>query len=282
MGRKAFRKIFLTVVIFLFSVFALGQSTWACDDDDGEPTGECYKQLDIKWVDLDLYYIYILGQNFDNGDPPKVTLGGIQLDVYYDLWTATWIVAALPQDIVPGQYRLRVSTGDGRKCKDKYSVKIHPAPPKPPCEEPPKCECPPEACTYTCPQPTCTCPQATFTSTTITSDHVVDVPTIVTAPDPVNGWRPLFEATTPAPGCPSGTKVTGGGFEVLLTPTLTPTPPSLNILTSVFILASRPSDSGTGWFVRGLINPSSEFTAVDNFTLRIHAVCGTVEQKVDP
>lgn len=270
MNAKRFRKIFLPSVIFLFSVFVLGQSAWACDEPE-HPNYQCYKQLDIKWVDLDLYkkLVYIWGENFNNGDPPVVTLAGIALEVDFNLSNEQWIVAKLPsvpEEIPYGQYRLRVSTGDGYKCKDKYSVKIHPAPPeKPPCEPcPSTCECP---------QPTCTCPKATFTtSTALTQDLLVDVPTITTPPlitDPL--WRPLFQATTP--DCPSGTKLTGGGFEVLLTPTL----PSSNILTRVHILASKPSDSGNGWFVRGIIT-LGEFTADDNFTLRIYAVCGKVEQ----
>ena len=268
MNRKAFRKIFLPSVIFLFSVFVLGQSAWACDEPDYHDN-QCYKQLDIKWVDLDLVgnWIYIWGEHFDNGDPPVVTLAGIPLEVDFNLSNEQWIVAKLPsvpKDIPYGQYSLRVSTGDGHKCKDKYSVKIHPAPPeKPPCEPcPPTCECP---------QPTCTCPKATFTSTTLTKDLLVNVPTIATPPDPMpEGWRPLFQDATL--DCPSGTKLTGGGFEVLLTPTL----PTSNILTRLHILASKPSDSLNGWFVRGLIT-FGEFSALDNFTLRIYAVCGTVE-----
>jgi len=144
MNRKAFRKIFLPSVIFLFSVLVSGQSAWACD----EPAGECYVQLDIKWVDVDLDrgLINIWGEHFDNGGPPIVTLAGYPLDVISGLSNAEWIVAKLlrvPEDIAYGQYRLRVSTGHGHKCKDKYSVKIHPAPPKPSCEPcPPTCECP--------------------------------------------------------------------------------------------------------------------------------------------
>jgi len=70
--------------------------------------------------------------------------------------------------------------------------------------------------------------------------------------------------------------LTGGGFEVSLTPL-----PTTNVLTNVSILQSKPSESGNGWFVRGVIR-YAEFADTDIFTLNIYAVCGTVEQQVNP
>ena len=140
MNRKLFRTIFLPSVIFLFSVFVLGQSGWACDEPD-YPDDQCYEQLDIKKVKVDQGKILIRGHHFDNGGDPAVTLGGDVLDV--DSATGNDIVAWLPAGIEAGQYKLVVSTGDGRKCRDKHSVTIrhHEEPPCPP--SPPTC---PEAC----------------------------------------------------------------------------------------------------------------------------------------
>jgi hypothetical protein len=134
MNRKAFRKISLPGVIFLFSVLVLGQSAWGCDDQDkggcDHPHHQCYPPLVIQSVDVvfdgtgqELISIY--GENFDNGDIPVVTLGGNEiLDV--NLIGPKEIMATIPSpaDFPHSDYRLVVSTGHGRKCKDKYSLTI--------------------------------------------------------------------------------------------------------------------------------------------------------------
>jgi hypothetical protein len=256
MKAKRIGKTFLSSLIFLISVLTLWQSGWACD----EPTGECYEQLDIKWVDVDYdnKLIYIWGEHFDNGpiNPPVVTLAGIPLRVDSSNWE--WIVAQLPSvpDQIPyGQYRLRVSTGSGPKCKDKYSVKIHPAPPKPSCEpSPPQCTCSPETCTYICPQPTCTCPEVTFV-TEIVSTVEFSEETIIVSDNEVKTGN--FKGTAK---CPDGYRVTGGGF---------------SLGKSFGIIESKPSADGTAWEL--VVEPKPDITYAPS-DVKVWAVCGKVQK----
>jgi hypothetical protein len=114
----------------------LGQSGWACDDPDPNEY-LCVEELDIKKVrlDYDKDEIRILGRNFTNGAKPTVTLGddGLVVLSYND----TEIVTNFPF-VEAGQYKLRISTGEGSHCKDKHSVKIdHDN--EPSCPQPPPC-----------------------------------------------------------------------------------------------------------------------------------------------
>ncbi len=137
-----FRKGCLLSGMLLFSVLVLGQSGWACDEPD-HPYYLCSEEPDIKKVklDYDKDLIYIFGKNFKEGShAPVVTLGDQEL-------TRTWysddeIQVIFPQ-IEAGDYKLAISTGETRHCKDKQSVKIahdnEPScPPAPPCQQ-----CPP-------------------------------------------------------------------------------------------------------------------------------------------
>jgi hypothetical protein len=141
MNRKAFRKIFLPGVMLLFSVLVLGQSGWACDTPDYNEY-ECYGELDIKRVTLDYDngLIQIFGKDFKNGAFPVVTLGDDGLDVLDHDYNK--IVVRFPA-VEAGQYKLGVSTGKSRNCKDKYSLNI-PHDNKPSC--PPPSQTCPEGC----------------------------------------------------------------------------------------------------------------------------------------
>ena len=146
MKRMTFRKGFLLSGILILSVLFLGQLGWACDEPD-HPYYQCTEEPDIKKVrlDYDNDLIYIFGKNFKEGNhAPVVTLGGQEL-------TRTWysddeIRVIFPQ-IEAGDYKLAVSTGETRHCKDKQSVKIThdnkpscPPPPPPTCEKCPQGE----------------------------------------------------------------------------------------------------------------------------------------------
>jgi len=137
MKRTTLRKSFLVSGVLLFLVLVLGQSTWACDEPDYNDY-MCVEELDIKKVrlDFDNDLIYIFGKHFDNGGAAYVALGDIELIVKSH--KSNEIITNFP-GVEEGQYKLRVSTGDGYKCKDKYSVKIdHDN--KPSCPQPPTCQ----------------------------------------------------------------------------------------------------------------------------------------------
>jgi hypothetical protein len=198
MNRKLFRTIFLPGVIFLFSALVLGQSAWACDEpehggyDDhdkggcGHPDHQCHPRLVIQSVDVDLQKnkIFIYGENFNNGDFPVVTLGGI-IDLEVEPpYTGNEIVAKLSEDnlkdIKDSDYRLVVSTGRGKKCRDRYSL------------------------TIAGPSGTCTCPPGTF------------VTVIVTAKENEFIYDDSTRTSKGTASCAAGEgyRVTGGGFSV--------------------------------------------------------------------
>jgi len=143
MDRRAFRKIFILGVVFIFSVLVLGQLGWACDEPD-HPYDQCYEEPDIRKVKLDYDndLIYIYGKNFKEGTYPIVTLGDIPLSIINGVYKDDEIVTNFPA-IEAGDYKLTVKTGETRHCKDKQSVKIAhdntPSCPPTPCPEP----CPP-------------------------------------------------------------------------------------------------------------------------------------------
>jgi hypothetical protein len=142
MKRMTFRKVFLLSGILILSVLFLGQLGWACDEPD-HPYHQCTEEPDIKEVKLDYDndLIYIYGKNFKEGThDPVVTLGDIHLSLKNG-YTGNEIVAIFPA-MEAGDYKLVVSTGETRHCKDKQSVKIaHDN--KPSCPQPPQ-TCPAE------------------------------------------------------------------------------------------------------------------------------------------
>ncbi len=142
MDRKRFRRIFLPSAILLFSALVLGHLGWACEEPD-HPSTQCTEEPDIKKVklDFDKDVIYIYGKNFNEGThDPVVTLGDQQLT---RLGFSDEEIQVVFPPIEAGDYKLTVTTGETRHCKDKQSVKIAhdnkpSCPPAPPCEQ-----CPP-------------------------------------------------------------------------------------------------------------------------------------------
>jgi len=139
MNRKRFRKMFLPGVVLLFSVLVLGQLAWACDEPD-HPYNQCYDEPDIKKIKLDYDndVIHIYGNSFEKGThAPVVSIGDQELTV---TWHSDGEILARFPEIEAGDYKVAVSTGETRHCKDKQSVKI-PHDHKPSCPPPsPKCE----------------------------------------------------------------------------------------------------------------------------------------------
>ena len=141
MFKKIFRKVFLLAGIFLLATFMSVQLSWGCDDHDkwdrdhhdkwscnhhGKP---CHPpKIQIVYLDYpaDSIEFTIWGENFDDGAPPVVTLGGrYKLNVDENDYSNTRIIATLPlQDLqgefIYGDYRLVVSTCHDSACKDKY------------------------------------------------------------------------------------------------------------------------------------------------------------------
>jgi hypothetical protein len=264
MNAKRFRKIFLPSIIFLFSVFAFGQSAWTCDTPE-TPDGQCYEQLDIKSVHVDGSTMHILGKHFKNGNFPDVTLGGVSFPV--DWHTDEEIVAIFPKVFEPGHYKLEVSTGEGHKCKDKQSVTLHhreEPPPPPTCPE--KC---PEPCPETCPpgckgdkgEPGEQGPPGPQGPLGIAKFETVS---IIQGPPPIADLTPPYEIEGFAP-CSPGFLVTGGGFSVSTS------------ITSVTIRESMPMQDTAGNWGWHVVATVFATVAEANPAITIRAVCVQVQ-----
>ena len=68
--------------------------------------------------------ILITGGNFDNGDPPMVTLGEDPTTLAVCSGSATEIVAELPAEVPDGDYRVAVETGPSVRHYDAYDLTI--------------------------------------------------------------------------------------------------------------------------------------------------------------
>ncbi|OGP94830.1 MAG: hypothetical protein A2157_11430 [Deltaproteobacteria bacterium RBG_16_47_11] len=296
MNAKRFRKIFLPVAIFIFSVLVSGQPAWACETPDYSDF-QCYEQLDIKKVrlDYDNDSIYIFGKNFNNGSAPIVTLGDYVLTLKKD-YTENEIVTTFPA-VEAGHYKLVISTGDGHKCKDKQSVKIDhdnkpscpPAPPPPPCEQ-----CPPgpkgekgdkgdtgaqgiqgppgndgaqglpgtNGTNGTNGAPGLPGPQGPQGPLGTIESIIVETTETVTVSDAI--YAPGYNIQVTAP-CPTDFTVTGGGFS------------SSDYL---IIRVSKPfqneTTSETGWVVVGTVERNTEVPPSFTLEIKTYAVCAQV------
>ena len=68
--------------------------------------------------------IQIRGVNFDNGDPPDVTIGIFPVPLTVCFAAATLIVAELPFNFPDGDYRVTVETGPSATGHDEYDLTI--------------------------------------------------------------------------------------------------------------------------------------------------------------
>jgi hypothetical protein len=66
-------------------------------------------------TDFDAGTLVIIGNNFDNGDPPVVTLGGFPVTVNAATSNASLIDALIPGPVGEGDYVLTVSTGRNKE-----------------------------------------------------------------------------------------------------------------------------------------------------------------------
>jgi hypothetical protein len=144
-----FKKAFLLGGIFLLTTFMSVQYSWGCDDKDkwgcddhdkwdwnGHDNYNCNKHIEpchppkiqIVYLDYndDSIKFTIWGENFDNGAPPVVTLGGrYNLNVGEKDYSDTHIIATLQfQNLegkfIYGDYKLVVSTCHDSACECKY------------------------------------------------------------------------------------------------------------------------------------------------------------------
>jgi hypothetical protein len=84
-------------------------------------------QIDSVYADLEStpMTLTIMGINFDNGGLPKVNLSGFGLlTVQGGVYTATEIVAILPENIMDGDYVLTVTTNPGEPRTDAIDITI--------------------------------------------------------------------------------------------------------------------------------------------------------------
>jgi len=276
MFKKIFRKVFLLAGIFLLATFMSVQLSWGCDDHDkwdrdhhdkwscnhhGKP---CHPpKIQIVYLDYpaDSIEFTIWGENFDDGAPPVVTLGGrYKLNVDENDYSNTRIIATLPlQDLqgefIYGDYRLVVSTCHDSACKDKY-CKDHGS----------NCKC--KYCKDHCSK----CKDK-YCKDKYCKEHEYKCKCkdkySLTIPGPSGTPGMLVPVTVSSPGnssrdnenqyvgtalCAAGYMVTGGGFSSR----------NLNIN------ESRPE--GNGWYVLGTIIDQNL-----NTILTIHAVCAKVQ-----
>lgn len=119
------KKMVLCVGIFIltltmFGSFAL-EAKWA-DTPSGLDLMITSVYVDFGSTPGNPGTITINGQNFNNGYPPIVTLGGTSISV--QSYTATQIIAEFPVGTPDGDYQLTVTTGTAVKNYDAYALTI--------------------------------------------------------------------------------------------------------------------------------------------------------------
>ena len=113
------KKTVLCVGIFVLTLTMYGSFAMAAKWAD-TPSG-----LDLMITSVYVNFesapetIIINGQNFNNGYPPVVTLGGKPITV--QSYTAVQIIAQLPAGTPDGDYQLTITTGTAVKNYDAYS-----------------------------------------------------------------------------------------------------------------------------------------------------------------
>jgi hypothetical protein len=302
MLKKIFRKTFLLSGILLLSVFVIGKYSWGCDDKDqwgcgnhdkwdcddhdrwrcdDHDTWSCNKQseschppkIQIVYLDYNDNSIEftIWGENFDNGAPPVVTLGGrYNLNVDKNNYSDTHILTILPfqnleGDFIYGDYKLVVSTCHDSpcdckyckehcsKCKDRYCRDYCSKCKDRYCKnQDPKCKCK-DRYSLTIPDPA----ERQGKPRVIKSEIVeVTKSIIVDANTPVYDPQFKIEETASCDTLGTGFTVTGGGFS------------SSKNLT---IRASMPVKDENGWHVVGTLVGETYSGAVLEIT--VYAVC---------
>tara|TARA_Y100000294_G_scaffold177285_1_gene202156 strand:- start:1107 stop:2402 length:1296 start_codon:yes stop_codon:yes gene_type:complete len=110
------RKAVLFIGIFLFAMMLTVPQAPAANNPP--------PQLLITnvFVDFENNDLIINGQNFEGKNAPVVSLGGYELDV--TAYDDTTINADLPPDVEDGDYLLTVSTGNGNKDNNSYTLTI--------------------------------------------------------------------------------------------------------------------------------------------------------------
>jgi hypothetical protein len=266
-----FKKALLLSGIFLLSTFILAQLSWGCDDDDkdkwdcdrhdkwdchkhGEPCQPPKIQRVFLEYQADSIVFEIWGKNFDHGALPAVTLGGIY-DLTVDGYDDNEITATLPikdKNFAYGDYRLVVSTCNDSACKDKYCK-----------DHGPNCKC--KYCKDHCSkckdnyckdnQYKCRCKDRYSLTIGAAGQQIgLEIVTQTVTIDFLETpeAKPELKAI-----CPSGYKVTGGGFSQKL----------------MEIKESKPLKDENAWQVIG------EFTTGrgEAYELTVHAVCAKIK-----
>jgi len=120
MTERFLRVTTMLSITLLFALIMAGQSAIAAEG--GLPGG--HVKINEVFVDFDLETITIIGEEFDFGDSPEVTLGEFGL---LDINSAndTEIEVSFPDTVLPdGDYLLTVSTGSGQSKSDLYDLTI--------------------------------------------------------------------------------------------------------------------------------------------------------------
>jgi hypothetical protein len=120
MDLRSLRKTALLGGILCLSMSMFAQSALAAKWAD-TPSGLDMIIVNV-YADLGSGLLILSGQNFDSGDYPVVTLGDLGLEVFS--YTPEELIAGLPPDIMAGDYRLTVSTGNAVRQFDSYDLTI--------------------------------------------------------------------------------------------------------------------------------------------------------------
>jgi len=120
MEKKFLKTTAISVGIFILTIAVSGNLAMAGKWGD-TPSG-LDLVIEIVYVDLDNNLIFIYGKHFNNGTLPVVEIGGTGLFVLD--YTNNMIKAGLPSGIEPGNYLLKITTGNSTHQYDIFSVSI--------------------------------------------------------------------------------------------------------------------------------------------------------------